>query len=87
MGQNERAGGKILKNIKRVDQIGPCRGNFFLKMNKCSGQIPLHVQDKINVQGRIFFSKSINVQNKIRPCRGEFFLNIDKRACNLFGTL
>ena len=36
---------------------------------------------QINLQGGIFFSKSINVQTKIRPCRGEFFLKINKRAC------
>ena len=36
---------------------------------------------QINVQGGIFFSKSINVQTQIRLCRGEFFLEINKRAC------
>ena len=36
---------------------------------------------QINVQGGIFFSKSINVQTKIRPCRREFLLKINKCAC------
>ena len=42
VGQNKRAGGKILKKILNVQtQIRPCKGDFFLKINKRAGQIPL----------------------------------------------
>ena len=42
IGPNKRAGVKILKkNIKRADPNKPCRGDFFLKINKRAGQIPL----------------------------------------------
>ena len=44
-------------------------------------RINVNMQDRIDMQGEFFFSKSINVQTKIRPCRGEFFLRINKRAC------
>ena len=43
--------------------------------------IPINVQDGIDVQGGFFSKKTINMQTQIRPCRGEFFLKIDKRAC------
>ena len=42
IGPNKHAGGKILKKILNVQtQIRPCRGDFFLKINKRAGQIPL----------------------------------------------
>ena len=42
IGPNKRAGGKILKKTLNVQtQIRPCRGDFFLKINKRAGQIPL----------------------------------------------
>ena len=58
IGPNKRAGGKILKKTLNVQiQIRPCRGDFFLKINKRAGQIPIHMQDGINVQGEFFFQK------------------------------
>ena len=43
--------------------------------------IPINVQDGIDVQGGFVSKKTINMQTQIRPCRGEFFLKINKRAC------
>ena len=44
VGQNKRAGGKILKKTLNVQtQIRPCRGNFFLKIDKRAGQIPIQM--------------------------------------------
>jgi hypothetical protein len=41
VGQSKRAGGKILKKTLNVQtKIRPCRGDFFLKINKHAGQIP-----------------------------------------------
>ena len=55
IGPNKRADGKILKKTLNVQtQIGPCRGEFFLKINKGAGQIPIHLQYAINVKGRFF---------------------------------
>ena len=34
--------GKFLKNIKRADPSKAVQGDFFLKINKCAGQIPIH---------------------------------------------
>ena len=39
------------KTINVQTKIRPCRGDFFLKINKRAGQIPIHMQDGINVQG------------------------------------
>ena len=50
--------GKFLKNIKRADQNKAVQGEFFLKINKCAGQIPIHMQCAINMQG--FFFLKIN---------------------------
>ena len=48
VGQNKRAGGKILKKTLNVQtQVRPCRGDFFVKINKRAGQLAI----KINVQG------------------------------------
>ena len=52
VGRNKCAGGKILK--KCADQKKAVQGEFFLKINKRAGPIPIHVQDGINVQGEIF---------------------------------
>jgi hypothetical protein len=38
-------------------KIRPCRGKFFLKINKRAGQIPIHMQYAINVNGGFFFLK------------------------------
>ena len=39
IGPNKRAGGKILKKTLNVQtQIRPCRGEFFLKIDKRAGQ-------------------------------------------------
>ena len=79
--------GKFLKIIKRADPNKAVQGGFFfLKINKRAGQIPIHMQDRINVQGE-FFLKKINVQTKIRPCRGNFFSKLINVHAHLFGTL
>jgi hypothetical protein len=39
-------------------QIRPCRGDFFLKINKCAGQIPRHLQENKGAGG--FFSLKNN---------------------------
>ena len=50
--------GKFIKNIKRADQNKAVqRGEFFLKINKRAGKIPIHVQDGINVQREFFLKK------------------------------
>ena len=46
--------GKFLKNIKRADQNKAVQGEFFLKINKHAGQIIIHMQYAINMQGGIF---------------------------------
>ena len=56
IGPNKRAGGKILKKTLNVQtQIRPCRGDFFLKINKRAGQIPLEMQKNKRAGG--FFSQ------------------------------
>jgi hypothetical protein len=67
-------------------QIRPCRGDFFLKINKCAGQIPIYIQENKRAGG-FFFSKTINVQTKIRQCRGDFFSKLINVHARLFGTL
>ena len=50
--QNKRAGGKIVsKSINVQTKIRPCRGEFFLKINKRADQNKTAVQEKIDVQG------------------------------------
>ena len=78
---NRRAGGIFFsKSINVQTEIRPCRGDFFLKINKRAGQIPIQMQEN-KCAGGFFFSKTINVQTKIRSCRGDFLLKINKRAC------
>ena len=46
-------------------KIRPCREECFLKINKRAGQIPLHVQERINVQGEFFLKNNKRAdQNK-----------------------
>ena len=45
------------------------RGEFFLKINKRAGQIPIHVQDVINVQGGFFFKIDKRACTSIRYTR------------------
>ena len=46
-------------------QIRPCREDFFLKINKRAGQIPIHMQDGINLQGEFFLKNNKRAdQNK-----------------------
>ena len=46
-------------------KIRPCSGEFFLKINKRAGQIPIHMQDGINVQGEFFLKNNKRAdQNK-----------------------
>ena len=52
VGQIKGAGGKILKN--HADPNKAMQGGFFFKINKRAGQIPIHMQDGINVQGEFF---------------------------------
>ena len=56
VGQNKRAVGKILKKTLNVQtQIRPCRGIFFLEINKPAGQIPIQMQKNKRAGG--FFSQ------------------------------
>ena len=73
--RNKRAGGKIVsKSINVLTKIRPCRGNFFLKINKHADQNKaVHIGWNKCVGGN-FFSKPINMQTKIRLCREKFFL-------------
>ena len=51
----KRAGGKIVsKSINVQTKIRPCRGEFFLKINKRADQNKAAVQEKIDVQGGNF---------------------------------
>ena len=53
--RNKRAGGKIVsKSINVQTKIRPCRGEFFLKINKRADQNKAAVQEKIDVQGGNF---------------------------------
>ena len=53
--RNKRAGGKIVsKSINVQTKIRPCRGEFFLKINKRADQNKTAVQEKIDVQGGKF---------------------------------
>ena len=53
--QNKHAGGKIVsKSINMQTKIRPCRGKFFLKINKRADQNRTAVQEKIDVQGGKF---------------------------------
>ena len=46
--------------------------DFFLKIDKCAGQIPIQVQDEIYVQGEIFLKNNKRAdQNK--AVHGDFF--------------
>ena len=50
-------------------QIRPCRGDFFLKINKRAGQIPIHMQENKRAGG-FFFQKQKNaaICNEIPYC-------------------
>ena len=50
----------------------PCRGEFFLKINKCAGQIPIQVQDGINLQGE-YFLKNNKRADQNKDVQGFFF--------------
>ena len=55
VGQNKRAGGKILKKTFNVQtQIRPCRGDFFFKINKRAGEIPIQMQENKRAGGFFF---------------------------------
>ena len=60
--------GKFLKDIKRADQNKAVPGEFFLKINKRAGQIPIHMEENKRAD-----------QNK--AVQEGFFLKINKRAC------
>ena len=49
-----------------------CRGDFFLKINKRAGQIPIHMQDGINMQGE-FFLKNNKHADQNKAVHGGFF--------------
>ena len=57
VGRNKCAGGKILK--KHHTKIRPCRGEFFLIINKRARQIPIYMQYAIcNKRAGVFFSQN-----------------------------
>ena len=65
VGQRNVQVGKFLKNIKRADQNKAVQRVFFLKINKCAGQIPIQVQDGINLQGEYILKNNKRAdQNK-----------------------
>merc|ERR1712051_972560 len=85
--RNKRAGGKIVsKSINVQTKIRPCRGKFFLKINKRADQNRTAVQDKIDVQGGKFSQNHYTCRAK-RPCRGNFFSKLINVHARLFGTL
>ena len=59
---------KFLKNIKCADQ----NKAVFLKINKRAGQIPIHVQDEINMQGE-FFLKNNKCADQNKAVQGVIF--------------
>ena len=61
-------------------KIRPCSGEFFLKINKSAGLIP------IDVQGRIFSQINKHADQK-KAMQGEFFFKIINVHARLFGTL
>ena len=61
-------------------KIRLCRGEFFLKIDKCAGQIPIHLQYAINVQGR-FFLKIKKRADQNKAMQGGIFSQNYKRAC------
>ena len=58
----------------------PCSGNFFLKINKRVGQIQIHVQDGINMQGE-FFLKNNKRADQNRAVHVGIFSQNNKCAC------
>ena len=48
--------------------------------NKRAGQIPIHMQEGINVQ-KEFFLKNNKRADQNKAVQGRFFLKIDKHAC------
>ena len=51
--------GKFLKKTLDVQtHIRPCRGDLFFKNNKRAVQIPILMQDGINVQGDFFLKNN-----------------------------
>ena len=55
-GWNKRTGGIFFsKTINVQAKIRPCRGDFFLKINKRAGQIPIQMQENKRAGG--FFSQ------------------------------
>ena len=53
-------------------KIRPCNGELFLKINKRAGQIPIQVQDGINVQGG-FFLRNNKRADQNKAVQGGFF--------------
>ena len=75
LAQSKRAGGI------GADQNKAVQGGFFLKIDKCAGQIPIHVQDVINMQGEFFLKSNKRADQNTAMQGGFFFLKINKRAC------
>ena len=64
VGRNKRAGGKILKKIKRADPNKAVQGVFFSKLINVQGKYP-YKRRKINVQGDFFLKNNKRAdQNK-----------------------
>ena len=62
---------KFLKNIKLTDPNKAVQGEFFyLKINKRAGQIPIHMQDGINMQGEFFLkiNKCLDQNKTVHAC-------------------
>ena len=52
-------------------QIRPCGGDFFLKINKRAGQIPIHMQE--NKRARGFFRKNNKRADQNKAVQGGIF--------------
>ena len=68
-------------------KIRPCREEFFLKINKHAGQIPMHLQDEINMQGDFFLENNKCARPKQGRVGGNFFSKLTNVHACLFGTL
>ena len=67
----------LKKNINRADPNRAVRGDFFLKINKRAGQIPMQMQENKRAGKDVF--KTIQVlKTSLRA--GGFFLKNNKRA-------
>ena len=61
--------------------------DFFLKIDKCAGQIPIQVQDEIYVQGEIFLKNNKRADQNKTVWGGILFSKLINLHARLFVTL